>query len=79
MIPGVVSGALLSWISIINELSASVILYSTKTRTMAIAIYTEVLRGNYGTAAALATILTLTTLIAMLLFFRITRDKDITW
>lgn len=78
MLPGVCSGALLSWITIINELSASILLYTTKTRTMSIMIYTEVIRGNYGTAAALATILTGTTLISLLVFFKITKGKDIT-
>ena len=77
MIPGVVSGAILSWITIINELSASIILYTGKTRTMSVAIYTEVIRASYGTAAAIATILTLTTVVSLLLFFRLTGKKEI--
>ena len=77
MLPGVVSGAILSWITIINELSASVILYTGSTRTMSVAIYTEVIRSSYGTAAALASILTLTTVISLLLFFKLTGKKEI--
>lgn len=77
MMPGVVSGAILSWITIINELSASVILYTGDTRTMSVAIYTEVIRSSYGTAAALATILTLTTVISLLLFFKLSGKKEI--
>lgn len=77
MLPGVLSGAILSWITCINELSSSVILYTGGTRTMAVAIYTEVIRASYGTAAALSTILTLTTVVALLLFFKISGSKDI--
>lgn len=77
MLPGVLSGAILSWITIINELSASVILYTGKTRTMSVAIYTEVIRASYGTAAALASILTLTTIISLLIFFKLSGKKEI--
>jgi len=77
MIPGVLSGAILSWITCINELSSSVILYTAGTRTMSVAIYTEVIRASYGTAAALSTILTVTTIFALLLFFKVSGNKDI--
>lgn len=77
MLPGVMSGAILSWITIINELSASVILYTGKTRTMSVSIYTEVIRASYGTAAALSTILTLTTIISLLIFFKLSGKKEI--
>ncbi|PKM51390.1 MAG: iron ABC transporter permease [Firmicutes bacterium HGW-Firmicutes-7] len=77
MMPGVLSGAILSWITIINELSASVILYTGKTRTMSVAIYTEVIRASYGTAAALASILTLTTIISLLIFFKLSGKKEV--
>ena len=63
MLPGVMSGAILSWITVINELSSSVILYTGKSRTMAVSIYQEVIRASYGTAAALSTILTISTII----------------
>ncbi len=75
MLPGVLSGAILSWITVINELSSSVILYSAKTRTMSVAIYTEVVRGYYGTAAALSTILILTTIISLIIFFSVSGKK----
>ena len=78
MMPGVVSGAILSWITLINELSSSVMLYTANTRTMSVAIYNEVIRASYGTAAALATILTLTTVVSLLLFFKISGSRDVT-
>lgn len=78
MLPGVISGAILSWVTIISELSTSIILYTGNTRTMTIATYTEVIRGNYGVAAALATILSLVTIISLLIFFKVTGEKEIT-
>lgn len=77
MLPGVLSGAILSWITVINELSSSVILYTGSTRTMSVAIYGEVIRASYGTAAALSTILTLTTIISLAIFFKITGGKEV--
>ena len=75
MLPGVMSGAVLSWITCINELSSSIMLYSGKTSTIAVAIYQEVTRMSDGTAAALATILTVTTIISLLVVFRATKGK----
>ena len=75
MLPGVMSGAVLSWITCINELSSSIMLYSGKTSTIAVAIYQEVVRMSDGTAAALATILTVTTIISLLIVFRLTKGK----
>lgn len=77
MLPGVLSGAILSWITVINELSSSVILYTGSTRTMSVSIYAEVIRASYGTAAALSTILTLTTIVSLLIFFKVTGGKDV--
>ncbi|KNY30259.1 ABC transporter permease [Pseudobacteroides cellulosolvens] len=75
MIPGVLSGAILSWITTINELSSSIMLYSGKTATISVAIYTEVVRASYGTAAASASILTVATILSLLLFSLVTKGK----
>ncbi|WP_305073347.1 ABC transporter permease [Propionivibrio sp.] len=77
MLPGVMAGAILSWITVINELSASVILYTGGTRTMSVSIYTEVIRASYGTAAALSSILTLTTIVSLMIFFKLTGGKEL--
>src|SRR5699024_4941124 len=78
MLPGVISGAILSWVTIISELSTSILLYTARTQTMTIAVYTEVIRGNYGIAAALATILIAITVLSLLLFFKLTGEKEVT-
>lgn len=59
MFPGIMSGAILGWITSINELSASIVLYVGNTMTMPVRIYLSVLDGYFGTASALATILIL--------------------
>lgn len=75
MAPGILSGAVLSWITCINELSSSVMLYGGKTSTISVAIYTEIVRNSYGTAAALASILTISTIISLLIFLKVSKGK----
>lgn len=77
MLPGVLSGAIMSWITLISELSSSVILYTSKTTTLTVAIYSEVIRSNFGNAAAYSTILTLTSIVSLLIFFKVSGGKDI--
>jgi iron(III) transport system permease protein len=75
MLPGVFSGAILSWIATINELSSTLILYSGQTGTISVAIYTEIMKDGYGTAAALASILTFATIISLIVFNKMTKGK----
>ena len=77
MASGIVSGAILSWVTMISELSTAIILYTGRTKTLTVAIYTEVIRGNYGTAAALSTIMTVLTVLSLLLFSKLNGGKDI--
>jgi len=77
MMPGVLSGAVLSWVTIINELAASFMLYSAKTTTMSITVYQQIIRMEFGTAGAVATILTLTTVISLLIFFKVTGNTEV--
>ncbi|WP_312426575.1 ABC transporter permease [Lacrimispora sp.] len=77
MMSGVLSGAIMSWITLISELSSSIILYTSKTQTLTVAIYAEVIRSNFGNAAAYSTILTLTSILSLLLFFKLTGSNDI--
>lgn len=77
MMRGVIAGSILSYVTLISELSSSIILTNLKTRTMTVSIYTEVVRGNYGVAAALATMLTVFTIIALIVFNMIGSKKDL--
>ena len=77
MLPGIVAGVLMSFITAINELSSSLILYVGRTMTMPVRIYLSVLDGEFGTAAALSTILLLASGVAVYLVFRISgRDEN---
>lgn len=75
---GIISGAILSWVTIITELSTAVILYNARTITLTLAVYTYVSRGSYGIAAAYATILTLTTILSLLIYMKVTGNKEVT-
>ena len=64
----------MSWITSINELSASILLRGNTT-TMPIRIYAWILGGYFGPAAALATILLVTTGVALFLLNVFGRGK----
>ena len=78
MSSGVLSGAILSWVTLISELSTAILLYTGKTQTLTVAIYTQIIRGNYGIASAMATVLTVMTLLSLLIFNKISKDGDLT-
>lgn len=69
--PGIVSGAILSWVTIITELSTTLFLYNTSTQTLSLGIYAEVIRGELGTAAALSTLLLVLTMLSLVLLMRL--------
>lgn len=76
--PGIVSGAVLSWVTIITELSTTLFLYNTSTQTLSLGIYAQVIRGQLGTAAALSTILLVLTMASLFLLMRLSGgSKDI--
>jgi ABC-type sugar transport system permease subunit len=45
--------------------------------TMSVAIYTEVSRNNYRIASALSTVLTVTIVISLLVFFKVSGKKSV--
>ena len=74
---GILSGAILSWVSIVTELSSSVMLYSNRTTTLTMQAYIYIGRGEYGTAAAFAAILTVITAISLFIYMAISRSEDV--
>lgn len=77
MTGGILSGAIISWITIITELSTAIVLYSVKTETMTLTVYTNVVQGNDGVASAVATMLLAVTTVSLLLFMRFSKNKEI--
>lgn len=61
----------------ISELSTANILYIGKTKTLPVAIYTKVVRANYGVAAILSTILTALTVAALIALIYVGKDSDL--
>ena len=77
MANGILSGAILSWVAIVTEMSSSIILYSNKSITLTMSTYLAILRGNDGIAAAFATILTVVTIASLLLYLKVSKSEDI--
>lgn len=65
MMPGIVSGAIMSWVTAINEVSTTILLYVGRTMTMPIRIFLSAVDGYYGQASAMSTILMAATAVAL--------------
>ncbi|MFT4914978.1 MAG: iron(III) transport system permease protein [Yoonia sp.] len=76
IMPGLIVGSLMGFITAINELSGTLILYDAGTITMPVSIYLAVLDGEFGLAAALSTVLLLCTGFCVYLVFRFTENRD---
>jgi len=77
MANGILSGAILSWVAIVTELSSSIILYSNKSITLTMSTYLAILRGNDGIAAAFAAILTAVTTLSLILYLIVSKSEDV--
>ena len=77
MAAGITSGAILSFVAIVTEMSSAIILYNNKTITLTMSAYVAISRGNYGLACAFSAILTVLTGVILLIYLRFTREEDI--
>lgn len=77
MSPGVISGAIMSWVAIITELSSAIILYSNRSLTLTLAIYTNIVRGTEGIATAYATMLMILTMGSIGIYMAVSKDGEI--
>lgn len=77
MFNGIFAGMVMSWVTLITELSSSILLYSFRTQTLNVAIYTMVAKGADGRACALSTILMGFTVITLLVFNKFSKDGEI--
>nr|WP_315183369.1 iron ABC transporter permease [uncultured Albidiferax sp.] len=76
MMPGVLAGAMMSFITAINELSSTLLLYTAPTATMPVRIYSAVLDGEFGIAAALSTILLVSSGLCVFIVLRFSESKE---
>lgn len=74
---GILSGAILSWVALVTELSSSIILYNNKTITLTMSTYVAISRGNDGLACAFAAILTALTSISLVIYLVLSKSEDI--
>ncbi|MBQ0071842.1 MAG: iron ABC transporter permease [Spirochaetales bacterium] len=77
MFNGIFAGAIMSWVTLITELSSSMLLYSRRTQTLNIAVYKAVANATDGRACALATIVSIFTVLSLILFNKISKDGEI--
>ena len=75
MLPGVFSGAILSWVTCINELSCSIMLSSGKNNTLTIEAYTNIVRNSVGSGAALSALLTVTSAVILIICLKVSKGK----
>lgn len=74
LLPGLIAGGMMSFITAINELSSTLILYTSSTMTMPVRVYLSVLDGEFGIAAALSTILLVSTAACVFAVIKITKS-----
>lgn len=76
MSSGIISGAILSFVSIVTEMSSGIFLYNNRTITLTLSTYSAITLGSYGTASAFATVTTLLTVVCLVLYMLCTRGSE---
>lgn len=77
MLSGIFSGAVMSWVTLITELSSSILLYNYKTMTLNLAVYMMVAKGSDGRACAMSTILTAFTILTLVIFNKFSKNGEL--
>lgn len=75
--PAILSGALLTWATVIREFNATIILYGPRTTTMTVEVFRQVQAGNFGDASVIGTALIVISIIPIVILFSILgKDED---
>jgi len=67
ILPGIISGTILTFATLLQELATTILLYSARTVTLPIQIYNTVAEGNFGIASSLSVLLMVTVFIMVYL------------
>lgn len=67
MAAGIVSGAILTWVTTISELSATIVLQTPGWSTMTVEMFQGIVSDNMGMATSFASILIISAIIPLLL------------
>jgi iron(III) transport system permease protein len=78
MLPGIVSGGILTWVQTITEISATIFLYFGAWSTITVVIYRQVSSSNFGAAAAASTLLLIAVFIPVLLVNWVMGERAVT-
>lgn len=71
MLPGIIAGAIIMWVTTLAELSSTIVLYYGPWATMTVEIFQRIGSGDFGPASAYATILILSVLIPLFILNRV--------
>ena len=77
MLGGIMSGFVLTWVTIASELSATVVLYSGQWRTLTVVMFQALEGGGGGIATAAASTLIVVTLVPIALLYRLIRRYEL--
>lgn len=75
MLPGIAAGSLLVFITVIKEASVSILLAPPEWAPMSLAIFQNILRGEYYTAAAMSIVLVVVVLVLQAIANRMTKKE----
>ena len=76
MFGGILVAGILAWVTIISELSSTIILYPPGWSTMIVEMFQGVISDDMGTASAFASILIFSTIIPLLFITRYLRGEQ---
>ncbi|MBU4371610.1 MAG: iron ABC transporter permease [Proteobacteria bacterium] len=76
MMPGIIAGAIIMWVTTLAELSSTIVLYYGPWATMTVEIFQRIGSGDFGPASAYATILIISVLIPLFILNRVS-GKDL--
>jgi len=77
MMPGIVAGAIIMWVTTLAELSSTIVLYYGPWSTMTVEIFQRINSGDFGPASAFATVLIVSVLIPLFILHKLL-GKDLT-
>ena len=71
MMPGIIAGAIIMWVTTLAELSSTIVLYYGPWATLTVEVFQRIGSGDFGPASAYATILIISVLIPLFILNRV--------
>jgi iron(III) transport system permease protein len=70
MLPGIIAGGIIMWVTTLAELSSTIVLYYGPWATMTVEVFQRIGSGDFGPASAYAAILIVSVLIPLFILHR---------